>query len=124
MKRLFLCSLLIVLLLSMASCSIGSQFDGSRTGNDSRFIMDYKTLNTSDSQSLVLSEGDVLVFDIVSESGKTGIIVQKENDEAIYQGNDVPTSSFEVTVPETGIYTCTVTGQHAKGSVSIVKKDN
>lgn len=123
MRKLTLFLLSIILLFSLAACSNISQFDGSRTGNDSRLIMEYSVLNSTDSQDFVLTEGDILVFDIVSESGSVSIVLQMDGETAIYQGNDVPTSSFEVVVPKTGSYKCSVTGKQAKGSISIVKKE-
>lgn len=112
--------LLAILFLSLTGCA-QPQFDGSRTGNESQLVMEYAVLNKTETQDFTLAVGDVLAFDIVSESGTVNISVQKGDDTPIYQGNGVPTSSFEVTITDAGTYKCTVVGRQAKGSVSIVK---
>lgn len=122
MRKLSLFLLSAVLLFSLVGCSSLSQFDGSRTGNDSRLIMEYKTLNKTDSQEFVLTEGDVLTFNIVSEAGTVDLRVQMDGETAVYQGNDVPTSSFEVVIPVMGTYKCSVTGKQAQGSISVKKR--
>ena len=51
-----LCS--FILILTLTACGTG--FDGSRTGNDSELVMDFKILNTTDSQALAAAEGDTI----------------------------------------------------------------
>ena len=41
----------------LAGCSM-ADFNGSRTGNDSQFLMEYTIFNTTDSQLLELKKGD------------------------------------------------------------------
>lgn len=107
-------------LLVFSGCS-RTKFDGSRTGNANQLIMEFDVLNTTDSKVLALQEGDSVDFSISSEAGKLAISLQKEGDEPVYKGVDIPTSSFQVVVNKSGEYTATVTGDNAKGSVSIIK---
>lgn len=74
MKKAFgiLCSL--ILDLSLTACV--SDFDGSRTGNDSEFVMDYKIFNTADSQNLIVAEGDIIHANIVVEDGHLSFKIQ------------------------------------------------
>jgi hypothetical protein len=120
MKKSFIVLAAVFILLAFGACSPAT-FDGSRTENESRLIMEYKVLNTTDSQTLELLEGDKVDFAIVSDSGKVGIVFQKEGSDPVYEGNDIPTSAFQVVISEAGSYTVSVTGKNAKGSVSIVK---
>ena len=46
-----------------------SHLNGSRTGNDSQFLMEYTVLNTTDGQTLSLEAGDALDVAVVSTSG-------------------------------------------------------
>ena len=48
MKKIILIICTLVFLISLTAC--GTKFDGSRTGNDSEFIMEYSVLNTTDAQ--------------------------------------------------------------------------
>lgn len=84
--------------------------------------MKYSILNGTDSQMLVLEEGDVIDAEIVNDSGKLSIKIQKDEEEPIYESKDISDSNeFEVEIEENGIYTITVTGEKAKGSVSFLK---
>lgn len=123
MKKSMFAITVVLVLSVLAGCSSGT-FDGSRTGNESELIMEYKVLNKSDSQMFELQKGDSVDFVIISESGKLDIVMQKDNDEPIYRGTDIPTSSFRVEIEETGRYKLTVTGENAKGSISAVKVEN
>ena len=121
MKKMIFALVLVVIMVVLGGCS-GTRFDGTRTGNDSQLIIEYKVLNRTDSQLLDLQEGDILDFVVASSSGKVDILVQKDGNNPIYEGTDVPTSSFAVEVEEAGSYTVSVTGDHARGGVSITKR--
>ena len=122
MKKISIIFCTVLLVVSLNAC-FSTKLDGNRTADKSQHILEYTLLNTTDSQLLELKKGDVLAFEIVSESGKVNIIVQKDESEPIYQGTNIPTSSFNVEITEDGTYNCSVTGKKAKGSVS-VKKEN
>lgn len=118
MKKCLLILCLLILAFALVSCGI--DFDGSRTGNDSEFIMDYKVLNTTDSQNLTIAEGDTLHAEIIVKSGSLSFKVQKNDSSApIYEDKDVSASNeFDIVIEESGTYTVTVTGEKAEGSVS------
>lgn len=84
--------------------------------------MEYSILNTSDKRNLSLVAGDIIDAEVVSESGSVAIKVENSERDLIYTETDVPTSDFEIVIPEDGTYTFTVTGQNAKGSVSFIKR--
>lgn len=116
MKK-FLCMLcILVLSFSLAACA--STFDGTRTGNDREFWMEYEILNKTDSQDLNLQSGDSIDASIVVEQGALAIQIQKGDDKPIYESSGIRLSNtFQVAVEESGTYTVTVTGNDAKGSV-------
>lgn len=98
-----------------------ASFNGSRTGNESQLILDFKLLNTTDSQNLELSAGDMLKFEVVAESGSIDIRLQEASGgKVLYEGTDIPTSIFQSSIEESGSYTVFVTGRKASGSVHIV----
>ena len=72
-----LCSILCTILLT--SC-IESGFDGSRTGNENQFIMSYRIFNTTDSQLLELEKGDMIDAEIICDSGRLWIKIQKDHE--------------------------------------------
>lgn len=123
MNKISACILVSILTFSLVACASVVSFDGSRTGNESQLIMEYKILNTTDIQMLELTAGDIVNFDVVSESGRVDISLQKGG-EYIYKGADIPTSSFQVEIADSGKYRLSVTGDRAKGSVSVTKANS
>lgn len=114
----------LIFIFTLTAC--GTDFDGSRTGNDSEFIMEYKVLNTTDSQKLIVAEGDTIHAQIIVESGSLSFIVQKDDAQVpVYEGKDVSFSDeFDIGIEESGAYIVTVTGKKAKGNVSFTVKTN
>ena len=116
-----LCSL--VLVLSLTAC--GVHFDGSRTGNNNEFVMDYKIFNKTDSQDLIVEKGDTIHAEIIVEGGSLSFKIQKGDEVPAYEGKDVSISDeFDVDIEESGTYTVSVTGEKAKGSVSFTVVTN
>ena len=109
----------MLLIISLSACS--SDFDGSRTGNDTQLIMEYTEFNTTDSQDLVVEAGDTIHTEIVIEDGQLSYKIQKNDDEPIAESEGIFFSiDFDVEVEESGTYTVTVTGEKTKGSVKFV----
>ncbi len=116
-----LCSFILV--LSLTAC--GTDFDGSRTGNNNEFVMDYKIFNITDSQDLIVEKGNTIHAEIIVEGGSLSFKIQKDNEVPIYEGIDVSSSDeFDVDIEESGTYTVSVTGEKAKGSVSFTVVTN
>lgn len=123
MRKVFGSNIIFALsiVLSLSACGKTS-FDGSRTGNDNQFVMEYKIFNTADEQSLFLEAGDMIRAEVIVDSGKLAIKIQKDSDAPIYESdNTVVSENFDIEIQESGIYKITVTGKKAKGSVSFKK---
>lgn len=119
MKRILLIFCASVLIISMSAC--GGDFDGSRMGNENEFIMEYRVLNTTDTQELTAKAGDTIRAEITAKRGSLSIKIQKDGAEPIYERDGISVSNeFEVEVAEDGVYTVEVTGKRAKGSVCFV----
>lgn len=109
----------MLLIISLSACS--SDFDGSRTGNDTQLIMEYTEFNTTDTQDLVVEAGDIIHAEIVVEAGHLSYKIQKDDDEPIAESEGIFFSvDYDVEVEESGTYTVTVTGEKTKGSVKFV----
>ena len=118
MRKIISAFVSVVLIASLAACS--PSFNGSSTGNATQFIMEYSILNKSDYRNMTLQAGDVVNTSIVSDSGSVSVKVENSAGEAIYSEEDIPTSDFEITIPQDDTYKFTVTGHHAKGSVKFI----
>ncbi|HAP21362.1 MAG TPA: hypothetical protein DCR27_08785 [Lachnospiraceae bacterium] len=112
-----------ILGLSLIAC--GADFDGSRTGNNNEFMMDYKVFNKTDSQDLIVEKGDTIHVEIIVEDGSLSFRIQREDEAPVYEGEDVFFSDeFDIDIEESGTYTVSVTGEKAKGSVSFTVVTN
>ena len=109
----------MLLIISLSACS--SDFDGSRTGNDTQLIMEYTEFNTTDTQNLVVEAGNIIHAEIVVEDGHLSYKIQKDDEEPIAESEGIFFSvEYDFDVEESGTYTVTVTGENAKGSVKFV----
>lgn len=116
-----LCSFLLV--LSLTAC--GADFDGSRTGNNHEFVMDYRIFNKTDTQDLIVEKGDTIHTEIIVEGGSLSFKIQKDGEVPVYEGKDVSFSDeFDIDIGESGTYTVSVTGEKASGSVSFTVVTN
>ncbi|GFO85118.1 hypothetical protein [Anaerostipes butyraticus] len=123
MKKVSCIFISILLIISLAGCS--PDFNGSRTGNDSQFIMKYTAFNTTDSQDLLVEAGDKINAKIVIDGGHLSIKIQKGQEEPVYESENVFFSNdFDLDIEESGTYTVTVTGKKAKGSVRFVVENS
>lgn len=122
-KKFLLIVCISALIVSLTAC--GSKFDGSRTGNDSEFIMEYRVLNKTDTQDLIAESGDTISGKIIVNKGSLSIKIQKDDEEPIYENNGISASDeFNVEINESGTYTVSVTGEKAKGSVNFTVVTN
>lgn len=121
MKKIFgICAVLITMLL-LGACA-KPVFNGSRTGNDSQFIMEYEIFNTTDEHSLVLEAGDVISAEVVVDGGNLSVKIQKDNQSPVYEKEHIKGSEkFDVEISESETYRITVRGEETKGSVSFEK---
>lgn len=118
MKRLFSIILLIGLILNIGTGCRKQVFNGNRIGNDKQFIMEYTVLNKTETHQMKLEKGAFIDVIIENESGRLDVLVVDENGEKLYRGDDALTGEFSLEIPKTAIYSFSITGNKAKGSVS------
>ena len=93
-----LCS--FILILTLTACGTG--FDGSRTGNDSELVMDFKILNTTDSQALAAAEGDTIHAELAAKDGCLSFTIQKGDEEPFYVSEKlIGSQQFDFEINET-----------------------
>jgi len=115
---------ILVLVVSLTSCT-PSLFNGSRTGNNNEFLMDFTKLNMTDKQLLSLEQGDIINVEIVVDSGELIIKIESYDAQLLiftgeFKGGNTYTE--QLTISESGAYEFSVTGIKAKGSVSFIKQ--
>lgn len=123
MKKSLLIVCILALMVYLTAC--GTKFDGSRTGNNREFTMEYRVLNTTETQDLTAESGDTISGKMIVHKGSLSIKIQKDGEEPIYEGSGISVSdAFDVEINEGGTYTVEVTGKGAKGSVSFIVESN
>lgn len=123
MKKSLLIVCILALMVYLTAC--GTKFDGSRTGNNREFTMEYRVLNTTETQDLTAESGDTISGKMIVHKGSLSIKIQKDGEEPIYEGSGISVSdAFDVEIDEGGTYTVEVTGKGAKGSVSFIVESN
>ena len=114
--------LVIVLLLSVSlllpglRSGTGSTF--SRVTEEDGFSISFGPLNGTQSETFSLREGDRVRVSRALGSGRLSLIVGQEGKNPVYEGNGGDPDSFELKIPQDGVYILTVTGERANGSVS------
>lgn len=102
----------------------GPLFDGTRISDPGRFALQFERMNTTDSETVPLAEGDALRISWQIENGQIDISIGMEGKETLYQANDRVAgdeADFWVEIPQTGAYTITLTARDAKGRVEFMK---
>lgn len=127
MKKKYLWLILLVVVLAVSiplATSRGATFNGSSYGDRRSFHLSFSVMNTTESHELALNAGETLSAALVNDGGTLDVTIQKGDDVPLFEGTDLTTQNFTVTAQETGTYTVSVTGRHAKGSFDITIQDD
>lgn len=119
-RYLWLIVLVVVLAVSIPlAARREATFNGSSFGDRRSFHLSFSVMNTTESHDLALNAGETLSAALVNDGGTLAVTIQKGDDAPLFEGTDLTTQNFTVTAQETGTYTVSVTGRHAKGSFDI-----
>ena len=119
-KRCVLTAITVLIVSTLlCACAQGSAFNGNMTRDEDHFDMTFEILNTSYSHELEMKEGEALEVTVDIESGDLSLLIQKDDDKPIYQGNRIESAKFQVGIEAEGTYTLTVIGKRARGHVIV-----
>ena len=124
MKNKILILITCVLIFAVLSgCTTGSYLTvGSIQKNTSSSMsMSYYKFDGHKSTKIHVKEGEVIEVnvDIVTTKGKIDLSIVDEKEQSVYQGTDIPTSTFIVSLDKAGDYELTVNAENHKGSYKI-----
>lgn len=123
MKRFLVPAALIFILVFSAGCTTGSYTSiGSVEVNAfSTMSMSYLKFNGHKSTKIHVKAGEPIdvKVNIVTTKGKIGLSIVDEKDKPVYEGKDIPTSDFTVSLEKEGDFTITVKGENHKGKYKI-----
>ena len=119
-KRYVLTTVAVLIVSKLlCACAQGAAFNGNMTRDKDHFDMTFEILNTSYSHELEMKEGEALEVTVDAESGNLSLLIQKDDDKPIYQGNKIESAKFQVGIEAEGTYTLTVIGKRARGHVIV-----
>lgn len=115
--------LLIFTIVTLSGCTYGSgsTFKSVEINTSTKMSMSYSRFNGYRTTPIHVKKGESVQINanIVSKEGKLNMSITDEKDKYIYQGKDIPTSSFTVTLDKEGDYKLTVNGEKHSGSYKI-----
>ncbi len=118
-KRLItLCTIFIIVILGACTGSQNRQFNGSMTGDEDHYDISFDILNTTYTHELTMKQGESILVHIEKQSGDIKVMIQKDQDDPVYEGNGDISTDFSINILEDGVYTVGVTGNKAKGHVT------
>jgi hypothetical protein len=130
MKKRHLIVPLLLLLIILCSCTKGSGImkNATEINTPTKMSMMYdKFTGFKETTIRVDKENPITIsVNITTVSGKIDAYIAKENDKSdtSYEGNDIPTSSFTVTLSEAGDYTIRVDADDHSGGYSFSWQEN
>lgn len=121
-KKCFLVITCLMLIMMLTACA-NADFVGNSYKIGNSITMEFRILNTTETQEIDLKSGDTVRFDVTRESGQIDIAFGIMDAAPDYEGKSVETSSFTVTVHEDGRYVLAVTGSGAQGCIKLTKQE-
>ncbi|WP_024831214.1 hypothetical protein [Ruminiclostridium josui] len=120
-KHILLVIVSAIILLS--GCTYGSytSLKSVESNTSSMMSMRYERFNGYKATNIKVKEDNPIDvnFDIVSDKGKLNMSITDEEGESVYEGKEVPTSSFVVRLDKSGKYKLKVQGEKHSGSYKI-----
>lgn len=122
-NKKYILLIIVSTIFLLSACTYGSfsTLKSVEKNTFSMMSMSYEKFNGYKATSIKVKKGnpmDVNV-DIVSKKGKLDMSITDEKGHSIYEGKDIPTSSFTVKIHESGDYKIKVSGKKHYGSYKI-----
>lgn len=117
---LVLCMMMVFQLVGCTSGSYSVLLANEKNTSNS-ISMKYSKFNGYKQTTLTLKENETVdvSVDIVTSEGHLDLSIIDENEQSAYQGTDIPTSSFKVTLDKAGKYKIKVSADNHSGSYAI-----
>lgn len=121
MKKIILMILILIISISFAGCTYGSELTIGSVENNTLSSMSMKYAKFSGNKNITVKEGDTCVVsvDIKTEEGKIDLFIKDDNGNIAYEGHNIPTSNFTVNLSEAGKYKIRIEAKNHKSSYTI-----
>lgn len=120
-KHILLVIVSAIILLSGCTYGSSTSLKSVESNTSSMMSMRYERFNGYKATNIKVKEDNPIDvnFDIVSDKGKLNMSITDEEGESVYEGKEVPTSSFVVRPDKSGKYKLKVQGEKHSGSYKI-----
>lgn len=123
--------ILITLILLLVVCIVvflifynREIFVGNRIANQNTYSLDIERMNGKDEHILDLKSGDTLIIRFEAEEGALHVEIKDPDLNVVYVGNGIDEAKdFTVNVRESGVYKIEVKARHAKGRISVQRRE-
>ena len=122
LNKIEILCLAMIEVFSVTACGKKEVFKGNIVADNTYYDMTFDWLNAAYTYDMYLEQGECIEVFFEKESGKVSVHIQTGDEEPVYQGDDMVTSSFVVNIKETGNYTLKISGQRAKGHISFSRQ--
>ncbi len=124
MNRIRTLALIFLAQFVMYGCNVNNtEFEGTRISDETRFILEFDILNSTESHELALKVDDIIDVSIDLIKGELDISVTDVEGKSIYKADQASSNVFSLIISEDGIYTFKVTGRRASGRVSFTLRE-
>lgn len=113
--------LILITLLSFTGCRSGFEIGSIENSTSTKITMSYYMFSGTRERKIKVEKDKPVnvVVDIESEGGSLNLSITDEEGNSAYQGNDLETSSFVVTLSDEGTYALQVKAKKHKGNYTI-----
>ena len=113
--------LIVIIIILISGCTTGSYstFNSKEFNDGTSFSMEYSKFNGNKSRTVKTEKETEFSVNISTESGQIDMTIEDKSGNVFYEGNNIPTSNFTVTVKELGEYIITILGHDHKGSYKV-----
>ncbi len=117
MKKILIL-LVLLSILAFTGCTGSVQIGAIESSTKHEFYGSYYQLNGTKEKKLTVNENEPLEIstDISTKKGSIDVYIYKDKDDYNYEGHDIKTSSFTVTLSDAGNYTIKVVAKDHRGS--------
>lgn len=122
MKKVLLLASILMFATMLGGCSKGISFQIGAIENNTKREMtaSYTLFSGTKEKEIKVDDGETveIAVGITTKDGSIDVYVYNENEEYSYEGHDIATSDFTVTLSEPGTYTLKLEADKHKGGYS------
>lgn len=120
MKKTALILLVLAMMAGLTGCISNLSIGSVENDSEHKMSASYMLYSGTKERELTVEDGETVVVtvDVKTDKGSLDAYIYNEDEEYSYEGHDIQTSEFTVTLTEPGDYTVKVEADKHKGSFS------